>query len=93
MSLGHGLLISQERGFLDRKLRIPQGKEPSRHAVDLAVLPKPGNDHYTKWAFNYKHFGDMYTKTILKIFMNIKYIYSEVKRLVKGSSKAGQHHT
>ena len=48
MFLRHGLLITQERGFLVRKLRIPQGKEPSRHAVDLAVLPKPGNDHYTK---------------------------------------------
>ena len=50
-------IFTQERGFLVRKLRIPQGKEPSRHAVDLAVLLKPGNDHYRKWAYmNYKHF-------------------------------------
>ena len=64
LSLRHVLLITQERGFLVR-VRIPQGKEPSRHAVDLAVLLKPGNDHIQNLPMNDKHFGDMYTKIIL----------------------------
>ena len=42
--LRHVLILNQMDVFLVRKLRIPRGKEPSRHAADLAVLLKPRND-------------------------------------------------